>query len=195
MRVPLRALLLAVLISSFLGSQTWAGSPELILPERAGEMPLEGTKDFEKESPGGGTGWSYRTEYAKADVYLYTNGLTDIPADVNSPILARHLQEVIGGVHEAQKLGYYSGVKTVTADQKVFIGSQPFLQAELKFTQDNIPRVSHIYLGVFEGQFLKIRFTYYLSEASAGKKYLAGFLQAMGKVLDAARKPVASADS
>jgi hypothetical protein len=42
---------------------------------------------------------------------------------------------------------------------------------------------------VFEGKFLKIRFTYYLTEASAGKKYLAEFLQSMGKALDAVKKP------
>lgn len=191
MRGFLRALLLFALIVFPLRHQTWAAAPGLALPERAGQMPLEGTKDFEQESAGGGMGWSYRVKYAKADVYLYTHGLSNIPADVNSPIIARHLQEVIGGVYEAQKLGYYTDVKTVTTDQKVFIGSQPFLQAELKLTQENIPRVSHIYLGVYEGKFLKIRFTYYLPEAAAGKKYLAEFLQAMGKVLDASKKPAA----
>ena len=191
MRGSLRAILLAALIVFPLFNLTWPANPGLAMPEHAGQMPLESMKDFEQESPGGGVGWSYRVKYAKADVYLYTHGLTDIPADVNSPIIARHLQEVIGGVYEAQKLGYYTDVKTVTADQKMFIGSQPFFQAELKLTQENIPRVSHIYLGVYEGKFLKIRFTYYLSEASAGKKYLAEFLQSMGKVLDASKKPAA----
>jgi len=177
MGVPLRALLLTILITSFLGNQTWAAGPELVLPERAGEMPLEGIKDYEKESPGGGTGWSYRVKTAKADIYFYSNGMTDIPADVNSPIIARHLQEVIGGVYEAQKLGYYSGVKTVTADQKVFIGSQPFLQAELKFTQDNIPRVSHIYWCV-RGQVFE-NTLHLLPDRSVGGEKVSGGVSAI----------------
>lgn len=158
----------------------------LKLPEKAAGMELPEVTDYEKDSPGGGVGWSYRSASVKADVYLYSLGLSPVPANLSSQEVAGHLQQIVDGVHAVARQGRYQDVKTTVSSELLAVGQFPFLHAELRYTEAKAPRISHIYLGVVKGQFLKVRFTYLLAEKAVGEKALSEFLQTMKRVLEAA---------
>jgi hypothetical protein len=186
MRLPL--LILSFLVPLGLAFHSVAaGSSAPIFPPRIGGLELSNQTDFEKDSPGLGMGWSYHTEGIKADVYLYNGRLATIPDDLSSPIVAGHFQEVVAEIYAMKSQGYYTDIRTVTPEERVNIGSMSFLHAELKFTQENIPRVSHVYLTVWKNQFLKIRFTFFASEQKAGTKALAEFVPAIVRVFESAK--------
>jgi hypothetical protein len=58
----------------------------------------------------------------------------------------------------------------------------------MTYSQDNIERVSHLYLSGYKGQFVKMRITYFLSDATNGEKSLVEFLNVLGNNLKAAAK-------
>jgi len=159
--------------------------PTLNFPAEIGGMKMTQQTDYEKDNPGAGVGWSYRGAVARADVYIYSMGFEVVPSNLDSPTIAGHFQQTVGGVYEMKRLGHYADVKTVVPEEKVLIGPLPFLHAELRFTEKNQNRISHLYLGVWKGRFLKIRLTYLLSEETEGKRALAEFLQVIGKLLSA----------
>jgi len=185
MRFPLLVLsLLLPLGLAFHNVAAAASAPTF--PPRIGSLELSSQTNFEQRSPGLGMGWSYHTEGIKADVYLYNGRLTTIPNDLSSPLVAGHFQEVVAEIYAMKSQGYYSDVRTIAPEEKVYIGSMPFLHAELKFTQENVPRISHVYLTVWKNQFLKIRFTYFASEEKTGAKALSEFVPAIVKVFESA---------
>lgn len=186
MRLPLLVLSLLLPLGLAVHNVAAAGSAPAF-PPRIGGLELSNQTNFEQKSPGLGLGWSYHTEGIKADVYLYTGRLTTIPDDLSSPLVAGHFQEVVSEIYAMKAQGYYTDVRTVTPEERIYIGSTPFLHAELKFTQENVPRVSHVYLTVWKNQFLKIRFTYFASEQKAGTKALAEFVPAIVKVFESAK--------
>lgn len=155
-------------------------------PARIGGLEFFQKTDYEKDGPGLGTGWAYRAKGIKADIYLYSGGLASISSDLTSPLVANHFQEVVAEIYEMKRRGYYSDVRTITPEKRIQVGSMPFLYAELKYTQENTPRISQAYLSVWKNQFLKIRFTFYAAEAQAGEKAVAEFVPTIVKAVEAA---------
>lgn len=158
-----------------------AAAPEF--PKEIAGLTLEKVTDFEKSDPGGGTGWSYRSPSAKADIYLYTLGIPSVPSDLDAPLLSEHMLSLIESLYIVEQRGYYSQVQTVLKGEKTAIGQIPVWHAELTYTEEGIPRVSHIYLGAIKGEFFKIRYTYLASGKENEEKRLNEFLQGLGKVL------------
>ena len=152
-------------------------------PKEAAGLTLEKITDFEKSDPGSGIAWSYRSSSTKADVYIYDLGLPSIPSDLDASRVSEHMTTLVQSIYEVERRGYYSQVETVLRGQKTAIGSIPVWHAELTYIEDGIPRVSHIYLGVWKGDFFKIRYTYYADEKAAEAERLPKFLAAMGNTL------------
>ena len=183
--MPLRWIaLLLVLVPFALPAQVPYKSTELSLtfPAELGGMRLVKVTDYEQQSPGLGTGLSYRSPNEKADLYIYRGGPGPAPAGIDSAEFLKHFDQVIGDVLEMEKSGHYSKVTITVPRENITIGQQPFLHAEIHFTHQNEARVSHIYLTVLRQQYFKIRYTYLVSESAEGQKVLSELLKSLDLV-------------
>jgi hypothetical protein len=174
-----------LLLPGVLRAQDDSKSPDVGIkfPETLAGMVLVEVTDYEKQTPGLGVGVSYRAEKQKADLYIYNGGLKHLPDGIDSVEVQQHFKQIIGDIVEMEKQGHYQNVKIVSFGDKTEIGIQPFLHAEVRFTQQTEDRISHVYLTVLKNRFLKIRFTYFASEDESGKRTLEALLKSLGTAL------------
>jgi len=152
-------------------------------PDTIANMALVKITDYEKQTPGLGVGASYRANYEKADIYAYSGGLSNLTDGAGSIEVQKHFKEIVGEIVEMERQGRYQDVKIVGQPGKVEIGTQLFLHAELSYVQDNEPRISHVYLTILKGRFLKIRYIYFASKADEGIQTLNQLLKALETAL------------
>jgi hypothetical protein len=155
----------------------------IFFPELIGDVRLEKVTDYEKEYPGLGVGVSYRADTFKADVYMYDARLGPIPAGITEPIITKQFEQAMGDVYTLEKRGSYKDLVVQIQKETAQVGRFPFLHSMMMYTQDNIKRVSHLYLTGYKGQFIKVRITYFSSDAVKGEKTLAAFLNIIGNNL------------
>jgi hypothetical protein len=160
----------------------------ILFPEAVGAVKLIDVKDYEKEYPGLGVGIMYRTNTFKVDVFVYDMGKPSIPAGITSPAIAEQFEQARGDVYELEKRGVYQDVVTLIPKETIQIRDFPFLHSKMTYTQDNIKRVSHLYLAGYKGQFVKVRITYFLDDSANGEKSLDAFLNVLGSNLKDASK-------
>ncbi|MCP4702327.1 MAG: hypothetical protein GY862_36525 [Gammaproteobacteria bacterium] len=153
-----------------------------VFPDKIGVMKNVKVTDYEKDYPGLGVGISYRGHGVKADVYLYNDGLKEVPGNIESLVMIRHFEQVIGSIYAAEEKGPYRSIRKRSGGT-VSLGKHLALFVSFTYIEDDIERISHIYLMGYENHFVKIRFTYHKASKSAGEKSLKLFLQEMGKVL------------
>lgn len=177
--------LLCLILSGTLRAQDDYKSPELgvTFPAKLAGMSLVKVTNYEEDSPGLGVGLSYRAEKEKADIYIYNNRLTRISDGITSPEIQQHFKDVAVEILEMEKRGQYQNVKIVVPLEKIEVGTQPFLHAEVQFESQDVPRISHIYLSALNDNYFKIRYTYVASEAEEGKRVLESLLKALGPAL------------
>lgn len=177
--------LLCLILPCILRAQEDYKSPELgiTFPGKLAGMTLVKVTNYEEESPGLGVGLSYRSEKEKADIYIYNNRLTRIADGIGSAEIQQHFKDVAVEILEMEKRGHYRNVKIVVPLEKIQVGSQPFLHAEVQFESQDIPRISHIYLSALNDNYFKIRYTYVASESEEGKKVLESLLKSLGPAL------------
>jgi len=127
-----------------------------------------------------------------ADIYIYDNGLKDLGTGVTQAVLT-HFEEVKAEILLMGKSGNYRDVKKVSEGETYLPPGNrklPALSATFIFS---IPpgkgvaytgvRTSHILLTAYQGQFLKIQFTYPQDKEKEGKKAWHQFLTGFGKGL------------
>jgi hypothetical protein len=117
-----------------------------------------GTRSYEAQAPGLGTSKGYRSEFGSITVYSYTRGITDWQDAVSDTRLETEFQDVIGGMREAERQGYYSNVR-VEPVQIVRIANQDFLFVEARLEIRGDILWSGALLTVRSGKLLKYRMT------------------------------------
>jgi hypothetical protein len=145
-------------------------------------------RDYEKEYPGLGVGIMYRTNTFKADVFLYDLGNPSIPSGAASQVITDQFEQARGDVYTLEKRGIYKDIAVLIQKETVNMGDFPFLHSRMTFTQDDIKRVSHLYLAGYKGQFVKVRITYFFNNTADGEQSLAEFLNTLGISLKEAMK-------
>ncbi|MBA4419133.1 MAG: hypothetical protein C0392_14685 [Syntrophus sp. (in: bacteria)] len=152
-------------------------------PELVGDVSLVKVTDFEKEYPGLGVGISYRADTFKGDVYIYNLSMGQVPAGIAAPVITGQFEQAMGDVYTLEKRGSYKDLVVQIKQETVQVGNFPFLHSMMTYTQDDIKRVSHLYLTGYKGQFLKVRITYFSTDAAKGEKTLAAFINMIGNNL------------
>jgi hypothetical protein len=153
-------------------------------PGDLGGLPLVTVTDYEKQQAGLGIGLSYRGDAAKADIYVYNAGMPSVPAGVKSKVMVDHFYAVSNDVVEMERRGRYQNVQVLIPQEETLIGKVKFLHAQMRFTQDGIPRESHVFLTGMNGQFVKVRFTFPEAQKEAAEKIQRDFFEQLGRVLD-----------
>lgn len=156
-------------------------------PENLGGMERGDITNYEITKPGFGISVGYNIDSINATIYIYDCGISNIPAGVDSGIIKDHFNEVIREIFEAYELGMYDGVVKLS-EGKSYLGNSlrgpEALSSSLMISQYGFKRLSHIYLGVYNNQFLKIRFSYNESIEIEGAKTLSLFLNEIAKLLN-----------
>ena len=174
-----------VLVSAAAASYRDPGTG-LEFPPKISELALVDVRDYEKEHPGLGTGIMYRTEWCKADVFIYTSGYPVIPPGIASPAVEQQFLAARRDIYALQQRGNYKDVATGVEREVVRVGDHLFLLSRISFTQDGVKRVSLLYLAGYRNRFLKIRITYYQDMLPQGERLTADFLRVLGGQLGSA---------
>jgi len=163
----------------------------ITFPQTLGPLARMGMKKYDLPE----LGVSYR--YAGkplpiADIYIYDNGLKDLGTGLTQAVRT-HFEEVKSEILLLGKSGNYRDVKKVSEGETYLPPGNPRLPALSATFTFSIPpgkgvayagvRTSHILLTAYQGQFLKIQFTYPQDQEKEGKKAWQQFLTAFGKVL------------
>jgi len=155
-----------------------------LYPDVIGGLKRMWVINYELEQPGLGVGIAYgehqdQAGRIKVDVYIYDNRLTSIPDGTGTPLISQHFERVVGDIYVQEK---YRSVEKLS-EEETYILSYPALSATFSYFQDDIERVSYIYLTGYKNHFFKIRFTYYKSAETYGEETLSKFLDEIGKIL------------
>ena len=140
--------------------------------------------NYESEQPGLGVSIRYgehqnQAGRIKVDVYIYDNRLSSILDGTGTPLISQHFEQVVSDIYAQEK---YRSVEKLS-EEETYILSYPALSATFSYFQDDIERVSYIYLTGYKNHFFKIRFTYYKSAETYGEETLSKFLDEIGKIL------------
>ena len=129
-------------------------------PRVVAGLTRSGQIDYEKQQPGLGTSFAYRSDRAIADVYLYDRKIPSVPDDPQSPLIRRELAIAIEEIDEMVRAGRYASA----SPRRVFMGGSTndraeFLGAQLVILRDANPFDSYVFVGGCRGKFLKIRYS------------------------------------
>jgi len=176
-----------VLLSQKVESQLYEHSASgLVFPDNLGGMERGDVANYEVTQPGLGISVGYNIGEVNSTIYIYDLGLSNIPDGVDSNIIRNHFNEIIGEIFEAYEQGHYDAVLKISEGKTTLgnsLGSLDSLSSSLMISQHGVKRISHIYLGVYNRRFLKIRFTYSESIEFEGDKRLKLFLDEIGNLL------------
>jgi hypothetical protein len=137
-------------------------------PRMVAGLTRSGQIDYEKQQPGLGTSFAYRSDRAVADVYLYDRKNPSVPDDPQSPLIRRELAIAIEEIDEMVRAGRYASASA----RRVYMGGSTndraeFLAAQLVILQGSDPFDSYVFVGSCRGKFLKIRYSTPADLASA----------------------------
>jgi hypothetical protein len=120
---------------------------KLDFPYELGWLHFSGSRGYEIEVAGAGKSISYNALGIKATIYLYDNLRSDIPADIDSSVIRNEFESAVSCLMvdhpAAERLGELSKTKS-------------FILQAFNYEGD----FSIIGLGVFRGNFIKLRITH-----------------------------------
>lgn len=142
------------------------------LPKKLGNMSFMGSRVY--DTAGMGLSLRYQPEEgeAKLDVYLYTYGIADLK-EGESDDLEKAFSDIMLGIKEMEERGYYQDVRKPTtgsgtielAGRKLpfYWGGTTYNQTSKNSETTNVSnldtRASFYFITVYDGRFLKIRYT------------------------------------
>lgn len=151
----------------------------LVFPERLAGMDRGKVTDFETEQPGLGVSIGYNAPGITVTIYLYNMGMESVPDSLQSPVFRSHFKQVVDDVVQAGQLGYYGNLKK-TSETAVSLSALQTgpnaLCASFIYIQNDVERLSKLYLLPFRKHFLKVRFTYDRNIQSKAEDTLKKFL-------------------
>lgn len=142
---------------------------EQSLPQQVGLLLYQEVIIFDDERLGVQIRYGLPTG-VKADIYLYDLGLTDIPSDIEAPIVQEYFKGACGDVFAAAKRGILLDLEIKTSQYLYLPRNTPkpmYLWASFSYRQAPGPstafegmRCSHLALRTDKGYINKVRYTY-----------------------------------
>jgi hypothetical protein len=190
-------------LEELLPDRTWLEPTEaflhkasgLTLPSWIGSFHLESVMDYGSRQAGAGIGLDYAAPQAKASLYLYDAGLSDIADGINSE---RALQAFRGAIHDVQEAaadGRYRDLRMtepILTDRLPGTGNLPFATIRFRYLESDgdCELQSLLWLTGIRGHFFKVRLTLSLDlfEAHAGRELVDEFATQMAVFLAEARE-------
>jgi hypothetical protein len=155
----------------------------VLFPGTLGGFQLAQIKDYETKDPGGGICLEYYySANAKVSIFLYTQGLSNIPSGIQSSTIKDEFQLVSAAVFELEKRGMYQNLEILVPEEEITIGGHPFLHEKFTYFSEGFLNMSHTYLTGYKNHFLKIRISN-RGNIEEDEKIVLGFLEAFGKQL------------
>ncbi len=152
-------------------------------PNRIASLKIEDKViDYEKERPGLGISIGYNGYITNVTIYIYNMGIKNIPYDLYSDLSINAFNDAKEEIWKAENMDVYSNVHKVL-EGEIKYGDLKFLCSIYRLDQDEYDRISYIYLTIFKNHFLKIRYTYDLSEKKYGEKIMENFFDELNRVL------------
>jgi len=142
---------------------------EQSLPRQVGLLLYQDVIFFEDERLGVQIRYALPTG-VKADIYLYDLGLTDIPSDIEAPIVQEYFKDACADVFAGAKRGILLDLELKTSQYLYLPGNAPtpmYLWASFVYRQAPGPstsyegmRCSHLALRTDKSYINKYRYTY-----------------------------------
>jgi hypothetical protein len=149
----------------------------LIFPETIHTLKLVRATDYEPLYAGLGTGISYRTESIRADIFLYDLKQGPIPEGTSNSVVNNEFEQALNDIVLMEKQGTYKNVSILVKKQIVPVGAKlKFIHGILRYQQNNMRFISHLYLTGHRGVFMRLRIMYLQEAASAEEENLIRFL-------------------
>jgi hypothetical protein len=167
-----------------------------VFPLKMGTMAFTSTDGY--SHPSLGLSVHYQTDAAAeeiwADVYIYDQGLKNIPDGSDSDAVKAAFEESQKSVLALEKRGNYKDVKTTidkplvvkAGDKEVTFQSATFeyvRMPEKGSTDSPQAVVSHLLITASRGYFIKVRFSYDAKAKDTGAKTFIQFVTDLGAVL------------
>lgn len=164
----------------------------VVFPRHLGQLTLVDVQEFEVTTPGAGVGLSYEIEDStRASIYLYTAMNPSISSDIQDPWIHQEFKNTIKGIQGFATRGIYKSFQIMSEDI-VFFGPEKKPQrghlARLRYEEEGVLQESWLYLSSFEGNLLKVRYTYPAKQAAIAKEQCKKFLQALGVIFAGTRE-------
>jgi hypothetical protein len=135
----------------------------LVFPDRLASMQKDKVTDYEKDNPGLGVGIGYNSPGITLTIYVYNYGIKSLPGSPDDPAIRQHFAQVVGDVMTMGLRGRYIDL-VKSQETEVVLGSSPTgpkaLSASFSYVQNNVERLSKLYLTSYKNHFVKVRYTY-----------------------------------
>jgi hypothetical protein len=133
----------------------------ITFPEKIGPFFIGDTTNFESTNPGLGYSIAYKSHFGAATIYIYDNGVSDIPNGPNgSEIMEQFENETLVVLNQP-----VAGDGSIKLKERFGTGSPArgagFLCAVFQVTDDTGSRLSYLYLTGYSGKLVKVRCSNY----------------------------------
>ena len=115
-------------------------------------------------------------------------GMKSIPDGVNSPAIAKHMEQCCAELIEAVKRGIYNDVVQMAKPEAIKLApssKRSILISDFTLSMKGVPSISKVCLMGSRGQFLKIRCTYPVDRKEEAEKAFSKLLEDLAVVIDA----------
>ncbi len=162
------------------------GKTGIVFPSQLGLFKKQGQSVYSPESSGISVRYMYKD--VKMDIYLYDQGIKNIP-DGNSDILLQHFKQ---NIRDIGAIGYYTNLKAESSGTAAFTGKDYNLECLFaKFTFGEVktgPRppetsITYILLTGWKQHFLKVRCTFKDDADKSKEKAMNNCLDELEKIL------------
>jgi hypothetical protein len=145
----------------------------IVFPDRIGSFARTGAEDHEAKRPGLGAAFGYRSASgAVATVFVYTAGLSPVPASVDHPVMGRLRQATIGEIQEFSRGRNETAKQTVSATEAVSTDAGQVTVMYDGFTVESptMSRNTYVWLWTSRGFLVKVRLTTPMIEGAPGEQ-------------------------
>lgn len=160
----------------------------LVFPETMAGMAKSKVTVF--DSPELGVGVGYNAPGASMMVFIYNLGMKEIPADVSSPVFKGHLDQAIGDIYQAEKMGAIQNVRRLPGSDVTTMPGKPgrkALIAAFTFRMQGKDMNSKLYLTQYKNNWVKLRYSYDAAMGDKGEEVFQKFLAELSAILDKGR--------
>ncbi|MES2944858.1 MAG: hypothetical protein V4772_18480 [Pseudomonadota bacterium] len=162
----MKTLILAALISCLSGLAFCAEydqSIEVQFPDKIGNLRFKSKNEFPQKGLGVSYGYERPRIFVRGAVFIYTGGLTSIPAGAESAVVQKHFDQVIRDVKSLEALGQAKAVTLSPEPTQItkYPGCGPqFLWRSYMMDLDGQTTLkAYTYLTAINGNFVKLRIT------------------------------------
>ncbi|MFZ6778238.1 hypothetical protein ACO0LD_15505 [Undibacterium sp. Ji83W] len=111
-----------------------------------------------------------RSDPVLASIYIYTAGISPIPASIDTPVVKQHFSQIIAEAKGMENSGQARSVNLTTGFQQnthYFSCGPQFIWREFEFENATGANTSYTYLTTMKNNFVKLRITHRKGDAQA----------------------------